>query len=165
VKNGYERLSDVGMPIGNLTSQMFANLYLNELDMFAKHDLRLHYYIRYMDDIIVLHQDKQFLARTKDEIEAFLNNNLNLQLNAKTAIRPCSMGIEFVGYRVWATHRKIRKKTSIKIKRNIKFIKEARDNGTISKDSFDRRIASYKGIMQHCNSYRFRQGLNALFKK
>ncbi|MEG2882903.1 MAG: reverse transcriptase/maturase family protein, partial [Christensenella sp.] len=57
-----DRLTEVGMPIGNLTSQMFANLYLHELDLFAKHELKLHYYIRYMDDIIILHTDKQHLA-------------------------------------------------------------------------------------------------------
>lgn len=53
-----ELLGEVGLPIGNLTSQMFANLYLNELDQFCKHKLHLHYYIRYMDDIIILHPDK-----------------------------------------------------------------------------------------------------------
>ena len=160
-----DRLFEVGMPIGNLTSQMFANLYLHELDLFAKHDLQLHYYIRYMDDIIILHHDKQHLAVVKDEIEAFLFDNLRLQLNKKTAIRPCSMGVEFVGYRVWATHRKLKKKTAIKIKHGVKHIKKMRDNGEITQDSFIRRIASYKGVMQHCNSFSFRQGLNKLFRR
>lgn len=160
-----DRLAEVGMPIGNLTSQMFANLYLHELDMFAKHELRLHYYIRYMDDIIILHPDKKHLTAVKDAIENFLSNNLRLQLNQKTAIRPCSMGIEFVGYRVWATHRKLKKKTALKIKQSVKRIKEARDTGEITQESFNRRIASYKGVLQHCNSYGFRQGLNKLFKQ
>lgn len=160
-----DRLAEVGMPIGNLTSQMFANLYLHELDMFAKHELRLHYYIRYMDDIIILHPDKKHLSAVKDAIENFLSDNLRLQLNQKTAIRPCSMGIEFVGYRVWATHRKLKKKTALKIKQSVKRIKEARDTGEITQESFNRRIASYKGVLQHCNSYGFRQGLNKLFKQ
>lgn len=160
-----DRLAEVGMPIGNLTSQMFANLYLHELDLFAKHDLGLHYYIRYMDDIIILHPDKKYLTTVKDEIEAFLFDNLRLQLNKKTAIRPCSMGIEFVGYRVWATHKKLKKKTALKIKRAVKHIKEKRDSGAITPESFGRRIASYKGVLQYCNSYGFRQGLNKLFKQ
>lgn len=160
-----DRLAEVGMPIGNLTSQMFANLYLHELDMFAKHELRLHYYIRYMDDIIILHPDKKHLSAVKDAIENFLSDNLRLQLNQKTAIRPCSMGIEFVGCRVWATHRKLKKKTALKIKQSVKRIKEARDTGEITQESFSRRIASYKGVLQHCNSYGFRQGLNKLFKQ
>lgn len=160
-----DRLAEVGMPIGNLTSQMFANLYLHELDLFAKHDLGLHYYIRYMDDIIILHPDKKYLTIVKDEIEAFLFDNLRLQLNKKTAIRPCSMGIEFVGYRIWATHKKLKKKTALKIKRAVRHIKEKRDSGRMTAESFDRRIASYKGLLQHCDSYGFRQGLNEMFKK
>lgn len=160
-----ERLSDVGMPIGNLTSQMFANLYLNELDKFAKHKLRLHYYIRYMDDIIILHPDKKYLAEVKNEIESFLNNELHLQLNKKTAIRPCSMGIEFVGFRIWATHRKLKTKTAKKIKSRVKYLIKAKESGKITKESFDRSIASYKGILKHCNSYGMRQSLNEIFKK
>ena len=86
-------LWDVGMPIGNLTSQLFANIYLNELDQFCKHQLHIHYYVRYMDDIIILFDDKRQLAEWKDEIEAFLNDNLHLDLNKKTAIRPVALGI------------------------------------------------------------------------
>lgn len=160
-----DRLAEVGMPIGNLTSQMFANLYLHELDIFAKHELGLHYYVRYMDDIIILHTDKKHLAAVKDEIEAFLFDNLHLQLNKKTAIRPCSMGIEFVGYTVWATHRKLKKKTALKIKRSVKHIKEARDSGEITQESYERSIASYKGVFLHFNSYGFRQELNKIFKR
>lgn len=155
----------MGMPIGNLTSQMFANLYLNELDKFAKHKLRLHYYIRYMDDIIILHPDKKYLAEVKNEIESFLNNELHLQLNNKTAIRPCSMGIEFVGFRIWATHRKLKTKTAKKIKSRVKYLIKAKESGKITKESFDRSIDSYKGILKHCNSYGMRQSLNEIFKK
>ena len=160
-----DRLPDVGMPIGNLTSQMFANLYLHELDIFAKHKLRLHYYIRYMDDIIILHHDKKYLAAVKDEIESFLWENLRLQLNNKTAIRPCSMGVEFVGFRIWATHRKLKAKTARKIRHAVKGIKEKVERGAMTRESFQRRIASYKGILKYCNSYGFRQGLNRMFRR
>ena len=91
-------LDDVGLPIGNLTSQMFANLYLNELDQYCKHKLKIHFYIRYMDDIIILHHDKKYLEEVKRKIAAFIGEKLNLQLNNKTCIRPTSMGIEFVGF-------------------------------------------------------------------
>lgn len=113
-------LNDVGMPIGNLTSQLFANIYLNELDQLCKHELHLHYYIRYMDDVIILSNDKRELAETKEIIEDFLNNVLHLDLNKKTAIRPCYDGIDFVGYRIWATHRKLKKQTARRmIKRSL----------------------------------------------
>ena len=115
-----DRLSNKGMPIGNLTSQMFANIYLNEVDQYAKHELGLHYYIRYMDDIIILHHDKKYLAEVKELLRAFLSDELRLDLNNKTTIRPCSMGVDFVGFRIWSTHRRLKKKTAVKIKRNLK---------------------------------------------
>lgn len=158
-----DRLSDKGMPIGNLTSQMFANIYLNEVDQYAKHELGLHYYIRYMDDIIILHHDKKYLSEVKELLRIFLDENLRLNLNKKTAIRPCSMGIDFVGYRIWATHRRLKKKTAVKIKRNMKkHIKKVRA-GEESKERMDRTIASYRGILSHCDSYGLRQSLNQLF--
>ena len=156
-------LFDVGMPIGNLTSQMFANLNLNELDQYAKHTLRISYYIRYMDDIIILHPDKKYLAYLKDEIETFLNERLLLSLNKKTAIRPCSMGIDFVGFRIWSTHRKLKKKTAKKIVARVKFMSSALKGGEISRETFDRSVASYKGILKHFDSYGFRAKLNRIY--
>ena len=160
-----EMLSDVGLPIGNLTSQMFANLYLNELDQFCKHKLRLHYYIRYMDDIIILHNDKKELERIKRAIADFLGEKLNLQLNKKTCIRPTSMGIEFVGYRVWSTHRKLRKKTAKKLRKRLKYLFHAYTVGEIDKETLERSVASYRGILKHFNSYGLRQKLNEMYKK
>lgn len=160
-----DRLANVGMPIGNLTSQLFANIYLNELDQLAKHKMGLHYYIRYMDDIVILHPDKQHLAVIKQEIEEFLFNELCLDLNKKTAIRPTSMGIDFVGFRIWASHRKLKKKTAIKIKTRLKYLFRAYNHGEVTKEELDRSIASYRGILKHCNSYKFKQGLNKMYSK
>lgn len=158
-----EMLGDVGLPIGNLTSQMFANLYLNELDQFCKHKLRLHYYIRYMDDIIILHHDKKYLEEVKQSIAAFLDEKLNLQLNNKTCIRPASMGIEFVGFQVWSTHRKLRKKTAKKLKKRLQYMFHAYTIGEIDKETLDRSVASYRGILQHFNSYGLRKSLNEMY--
>ena len=94
------RLEDTGVPIGNLTSQMFANIYLDVLDQYVKHTLHIHWYIRYMDDIIIIGHDKQELAHIRDEIAAFLRRELNLALNHKTSIQPLKQGVEFVGVRV-----------------------------------------------------------------
>lgn len=159
-----DRLYNVGMPIGNLTSQMFANLYLNELDQYAKHTLKIHYYIRYMDDVIILHHDKAYLGVVKDEIEQFLNEVLHLQLNNKTAIRPCRSGIDFVGFRIWATHRKLKKKTVKKIKRSVKNLARLRVEGEIAESTLKQAIASYKGILSHCDSYGLRRELNRIWK-
>ena len=161
--NPDEWLGNVGMPIGNLTSQMFANLYLNEVDQFAKHELRLHFYIRYMDDIIILHPDKRFLWEVKDKIEQFLNDNLHLQLNRKTTIRPCSMGIDFVGYRIWATHRLLKKSTARRAKERIGLLAAALETGEITQESFDRSVASYHGLTAHFDSGGFRHELNRIY--
>ena len=156
-------LDDVGLPIGNLTSQMFANLYLNELDQYCKHELGLHYYIRYMDDIIILHHDKKYLEEVKLKIAAFIGEKLNLQLNRKTCIRPTSMGIEFVGFWVWPTHRKLRKKTAKKLKKRLRYMFHAYTVGEIDRETLDRSVASYRGILKHFNSYGLRKSLNKMY--
>lgn len=158
-------LGDVGMPIGNLTSQLFANIYLNELDQLCKHELRIHYYIRYMDDIIILSDDKRELAEIKKIIEEFLKDFLHLDLNKKTAIRPIWNGIDFVGFRIWATHRKLKKQTARRMIRNVKRLCESVAAGNTSKGELDRVAASYNGVLQHCNSYGLRNKLNAIYEE
>jgi len=158
-------LTDCGMPIGNLTSQMFANIYLNELDQHAKHQMHAHYYIRYMDDIIILSNNKKELAAYREEIEVFLRDELRLDLNNKTAIRPIAAGVEFVGYRIYATHRKLKKSTARRIIRRVKVLAAQLAAGEISRAEFDRVTAAYKGVLQHCNSYGLRQKLNSIYKE
>ena len=151
-----ERLPDKGMPIGNLSSQMFANLYLNELDQYVKRKLSVHYYVRYMDDIIILDSDKTRLHQLKDTIDEFLQTRLKLDLNKKTAIRPISLGIEFCGFKVWPTHIKLRKKTALKMKRNIKRLQRKYRSGDLNYKQVNGSMQSYFGMMQHFNSQNFR---------
>lgn len=147
-----ERLDDKGMPIGSLTSQMFANIYLNELDQYAKRELRIRHYIRYMDDIIILSDDKSELHRIKSDIEIFLDEHLRLNLNNKTAIRPITLGIDFVGYKIWPTHVKLRKSSALKFKRRLKVIQKQYAEGKINFDKVNATVQSYFGILKHCNS-------------
>lgn len=157
-------LWNVGMPIGNLTSQLFANVYLNELDQFCKHILHIHYYVRYMDDIIILSDDKRQLAEWKSEIAVFLEDKLRLDLNKKTAIRPITLGIDFVGYKIWATHRKLKQQTARRMIRHVAVMSDLLARGEMSRAEFDRVAASYKGVLQHCNSYGLRSKLNSIYK-
>lgn len=150
------RISQCGMPIGNLTSQMFANIYLNELDQYIKRELAVHYYIRYMDDMILLADDKKKLHEYKHLIDTFLQERLKLNLNNKTAIRPITLGIEFVGYKLWSTHVKLRKSTSLKMKRRLKQVKKQYANGKINLDDVQSTVNSYMGMLKHCNSYSLR---------
>lgn len=148
-----ERIGGVGMPIGNLVSQLFANVYLNELDQFAKHELRLHNYIRYMDDIIILHESKEELWKVLEEIDLFVKSELNLQLNNKTRISPQSTGVEFVGYRTWSTHRKLRKSTTHKMRKRLKSLKKMYSKGEVTLDEIKPVLASYLGLMKHGNCH------------
>lgn len=156
-----ERLFDVGMPIGNLTSQLLANICLNELDQYVKHELKMHYYIRYMDDMIVLHPDKKQLAAIKECIELFLNEQLHLDLNNKTTINKVKNGIEFVGFTIFPTHRKLKKKSLRKMKARLKYVAKEYAQGLKSFDEINPTVQSYYGLMKHFNSY----GLRCKFMK
>lgn len=147
-----ERLYDVGMPIGNLLSQMFANIYLDLLDQFCKRTLGIKYYVRYMDDIIILSDSKIQLREWKDRIAVFLETELELMLNNKTCIRPISQGIEFVGYRVWSNRVVLRKSTTLKIKRNLKGVREAYHDYLITLEKASQTFQSYVGMLKHTDS-------------
>lgn len=114
-----------GMPLGNLTSQFFANVYLNELDYFVKHKLKAKYYIRYVDDFVILHQSKEQLKSWKEQIAEFLNKELKLELHPdKSKIIPLSRGIDFVGFRNFYHFKLLRKRNIRNIKLKIQQYKE-----------------------------------------
>ena len=91
----YGGRNDTGIPIGNLSSQLFANLYYNEADQFIKHKLKIKYYFRYMDDSVILMKDKTELKQVKYEIEKFIWENLKLKFNKKTNIFKSEQGVNF----------------------------------------------------------------------
>lgn len=159
-----EWLYEVGMPIGNLTSQLFANIYLNELDQYCKHKLKIHYYIRYMDDVIILGPDKETLHRWKAAVETFLREELALDLNSKTSIRPVRQGVEFVGVRIWPTHMKLRKSTVRRIKREVRKISALYAAGDMTQQDFYRRVASIRGLLKHTESASLRWRLNEIYR-
>jgi RNA-directed DNA polymerase len=133
-----------GLPLGNLTSQLFANIYMNELDQFVKHHLRIKGYIRYADDFIFLDADREFLITLLPAIKDFLSKRLKLEIHPnKIVLRNYRSGIDFLGYVSFPTHRVIRTKT----KRRI-FTKITQKNFT-----------SYSGQLSHCRSYNIRQAL------
>jgi len=100
-----------GMPLGNLTSQFFANIYLNDLDYFVKHKLKVDYYIRYVDDFVILHSSKEQLKKWKKEISKILNKELKLKLHPdKSRIINLSKGVDFVGFRNFYYFKLLRKR-------------------------------------------------------
>lgn len=156
-------LSDVGMPIGNLTSQLFANVYLNELDQFVKHKLKAKKYVRYMDDGVILSDSKTQLAEYLGQIALFLSEKLRLELNKKTRIAPCDSGIEFVGYRIWPTHRILKRQTARRMMRYAKGLRDMQVSGAIGSTYFAGYLASISGTLKHCDSMGLRTKIFGLF--
>lgn len=110
----------VGLPIGSLTSQFFANVYLNELDQFVKHTLKVRAYVRYVDDFVLLADDLQTLLGRETGIERFLRDRLRLELHTgKVVLQRCAQGIDFLGCIVHPHHRLIRQRTVRALRRRI----------------------------------------------
>ncbi|MEN8133201.1 MAG: hypothetical protein ABFS45_24085 [Pseudomonadota bacterium] len=99
-----------GLPIGNLNSQFFANVYLNGLDQFVKHSLKCRYYLRYCDDFVLLSHDREQLVEWCGRIEAYLRDTLQLELNPRERFAPVTNGIDFLGYIVRRDYRLVRRR-------------------------------------------------------
>lgn len=147
-----------GLPLGNVTSQLFANIYLNELDQFVKHHIKAKHYIRYCDDFIILHTDKRFLADAVAKIDPFLQQKLGLTLHPnKIIIRKLSEGIDFLGYVVKPHFKVARTSTKNRILRKMKTAKYRLDKKQISQETFEHIFYSYAGILSHCKGYKIHQ--------
>ena len=146
----------IGIPIGNYTSQFFANIYLNELDQFIKRKLKIEYYCRYMDDFILLLKTKQECINIKKEIEEFLKNNLHLKLNEKSKYFPYEMGIDFCGYRIFTTHKLLRTSNKKKIKNEVKKLNNLYKRKCLNINYAMQSINSWMGHCSHCNSYKLK---------
>ncbi len=143
-----------GIPIGNLTSQLFANVYLNELDHFVKRELKERYYLRYMDDFIILGTDKNHLHGVKERIRVFLGERLKLSLHPKKAeIAPVDKGVDFLGYVLRDSKRFLRKST---VKRFLKRRRRYRamvQNGAMTEESYRRTMDSWRGYARFADAY------------
>jgi len=148
-----------GMPLGNLTSQFFANVYLNELDYFVKHKLKVKYYIRYVDDFVILHKSKKQLKIWKTEISNFLNNKLKLELHPqKSRIIPLSKGIDFVGFRNFYYFKLLRRRNIKNMKRKIKLFNQ----GAID---YEKLFEIFQGWNAHASWAKSHTLISQLIKK
>ncbi|MEK9178294.1 MAG: reverse transcriptase/maturase family protein, partial [Patescibacteria group bacterium] len=151
-----------GIPLGNLTSQIFANIYMNELDQFVKHKLRVKYYLRYADDFIILNSDRGLLDRYTS-IPVFLEENLKLELHpSKIIMRKLSWGIDFLGYIVLSRYILPRTKTKKRMIRKMILKLDENTKGRISKNSLNQTIQSYLGYLSHASAYKLSEGLRNL---
>lgn len=135
--------SGVSLPIGNYTSQYFANIYLNELDYYIKYDLNVKSYLRYMDDFILLINNKTEAKNILEKIRLFLNNNLKLELNHKSRIIPNYLGIDFVGYKIKDNIVLVRKNCILKMDKKLK---------NFNKEKVQESFNSFVAHAKHSNS-------------
>jgi len=142
-----------GLPIGNLTSQLFANVYLDELDKFVKQVLKFKYYIRYTDDFIFVHRKKEHLVEIIAKLENFLHDRLQMSLHPnKIILRKVTQGTDFLGYVVLPYHKAIRTRTKRRMIRKLTKRRCEYELETISRLSFRQTVQSYLGMTSHANS-------------
>lgn len=145
-----------GIPIGNLTSQFFANIYLNELDQFVKHVLKVNYYVRYADDFVILSQDRSYLEELVLKIQEYLKNELDLELHPnKIIFTKFRNGVDFLGYIVFPHYILPRTKTKRRVLRKIKDKIKEYKAGKIPIEKLNQTIQSYLGYLSHADSYKF----------
>ncbi len=148
-----------GLPIGNLTSQFFSNVYLNPLDQYVKHELKCPYYVRYVDDVVLMHKDPKFLNYAYTKINEFLINNLAMSLNHKKKnMNLVSRGFDFVGHMIKPNRIHLRTNTIKKSFRAVKHWEKNPDRFSPKElEIFRNKINSYLGMYKHVNGYNLRK--------
>lgn len=140
-----------GLPLGNLTSQLFVNIYMNKFDQYVKHSLKVKYYIRYADDFVIMSRDKNWLNDILILIESFLKNELDLKLHPnKISIKTFASGVDFLGWVHFPDHKILRTVTK---RRMFKKIKESYS---------PERLTSYIGLIQYGNTEKIKRQINEI---
>lgn len=152
-----------GLPIGNQTSQFFGNVYLNALDHFVKEELRFRRYLRYVDDFVLLADDRAMLWEARDRILTFLQENLRLNLHpTKQAVSPVTCGVNFVGYRIYPDRRRLLPENGRRFARRLAMMARQYRHWEIDRDTVTQRVRSWIGHAMHADTYELR---SALFSK
>ena len=161
INNYNGKIEGKGMPLGNLTSQFFANIYLNELDYFVKHQLKVKYYIRYVDDFIIINRNKEKLVILGQEIKKFLKKTLKLEIHPeKYKLINLSRGVDFLGFKNFYFFKLPRKRNIRKIENKIKLFKQ-------KEISYQYLIQSYQGWQAYAmwaDTYRLRNKITNLIR-
>ena len=159
IESSPKQFFNKGLPIGNLTSQLFANMYLHEVDMFIKHRLKEKYYIRYMDDMLIFCNDKQGLLNIKSIVEKFLKEQLSLDLNkGKSQLFDTRKGFNFLGFRMSQKHRRLCSDNVRRFRKRLYGFEQMLANKIITEEKVQDSIrcwvahASYGHTKSLCNS-------------
>lgn len=147
----------IGLPLGNYTSQFFANVYLNELDYFVKHVLKAKYYIRYVDDFVILHKRKAFLEYCLKRINSYLLC-LKLELHPdKSEIHALRNGINFLGYRIFYNYKLLRKRNIRYFMNKFRLDLQLYKQGNLKKEELENKLRGWFGYAQWANTYTLRK--------
>lgn len=160
-KSLFHAKKDCGLPIGNLTSQLFGNVYMNDFDHWVKKSLGIKYYGRYVDDFILIHNDKQLLKSAIPKIKSYLKENLCLELHPnKIYLQHCNKGVQFLGAVIKPHYKLIAKRTKGNFYNAVKKHNNIVRNKIPSKeekDAFQSSMNSYLGILKHYKTYALRK--------
>jgi RNA-directed DNA polymerase len=149
-----------GLPIGNLTSQFWANVYLHELDKFVKHDLHCPAYLRYMDDFVLFTDQKYQLHEWKEAVRGFLARQLRLVLHPKKSlVYPVDVGIDFCGFRIYPTHRRLRRSSVRRFVRRFRQQRQAYHRGEMDLDQINTSVQCWIAHASHGDTWGLRQRL------
>lgn len=148
-----------GIPLGNLTSQIFSNIYLNEFDQFMKHTMKIKYYLRYADDFVIISKETRLLYQCINTSQQFLENSLKLQLHPnKIVLRRLEWGIDFLGYIILPNGVILpRTKTKKRMFNNIETRIKEFYRGEVDDFTKGQTLQSYFGYLEHANSFKIRQ--------
>jgi retron-type reverse transcriptase len=161
--DSYHTDNGKGVPLGNLTSQLFANIYMNKLDQFMKCTLGQKYYIRYTDDFVIVHNNYMYLNNLIPKIDAFLRDELELLLHPKKVeIRKMSQGVDFLGYVILPHHKLLRTKSKRRMCRKLDVKCKEYKESKIDRISLDQSIQSYYGMLKHCSSKDLKRKVNRI---
>lgn len=150
------QIDRVGLPLGNTLSQLFANVYMNVIDQYAKRRLGLKYYVRYADDTIIMVENKEVAIKTLRDLVDFYSKELNLNMSVdKTKIFPINQGVNAIGFKIHATHRLLRNQSKKNIKRKAKRIPDSILSGRMSVLKSEQIFNSWMGHARHGNSFNF----------
>lgn len=166
ILKNYSTQKGKGMPLGNLTSQFFANIYLHELDIFVKHTCKAERYIRYVDDFVIFDRNKNVLESYKDRINQFLKETLLLELHpAKSRIIPIQRGTEFLGMKIFLYHKRIKRKNLRKFKRKFQQLYREYKEGIIEYDTLYNFLEGWLAYAKQANTYTLRKNILREFEQ
>lgn len=158
-----------GLPMGNQTSQLFALYYLDPLDRLIKEKFRIKHYVRYMDDMVLIFHDKDYLKKCLQTMNYFVQDKLKLEFNQKTQIFPIKNGVDFLGFHFYLTDtgkvvRKLRRSSKVRFKNRLKQLQNDYRNDKTQLENINMTLASYVGHLKHGNTYNLRSAVFSKFK-